>query len=128
SASTPPHGPRTNTGPNDNAAFTPSAVPLPVSVRTSHDDAVKFIHVPTAETNCPDRYRRKFLELRSDENVLATEASRRDLIDRPPRGARGSRPRHRARHDPPGRDPGPASRGTRRCVGGRGGGASDPPA
>ena len=51
SASTPPHGPSRSTGPNESAAFTPSAVPLPVKLRTSHDDAVKFIHVPTADTN-----------------------------------------------------------------------------
>ena len=71
---------------------------------TTH--AVKFIHVPTADTNCPDRYSRKFREVRSERNVRASAAPSRGLIGRlsrepledPAAALRGSRaPRGRAR-------------------------------
>ena len=49
--------------------FAPSAVPLSVSCSTSQALAVKFIHVPIAETVWPKRYRRKLRDVRTDENV-----------------------------------------------------------
>src|SRR5206468_6215857 len=82
SARTPPHGPRNRTGPNASAALIPSAVPLLVSVSTSHEVAVKVIHVPTADTNCPLRNRRKFRETRAASEMRRQVTRMRDLNGR----------------------------------------------
>ena len=62
-------------GPNASAEFTPSAAPLCVRRHTSHPLAVKFIHVPIAETNWPDRNSRKFREERADAKVLRSASA-----------------------------------------------------
>ncbi len=92
SASTPPKAPNRSTGPNESAALRPSAVPLPVSFSTSQAMAVKFIHVPVADTSCPARYRRKFRDVRSEANVRPTAASTRGL-KRPDPSRRVASPR-----------------------------------
>ena len=55
SASTPPYAPSTSTGRKYSATFAPRAVPLSVSCSTSQALAVKFIHVPIADTVWPNR-------------------------------------------------------------------------
>src|SRR6476646_8685120 len=98
SARTPPHGPSTRTGPKASAALIPSAVPLPVSVKMSHDVAVKVIHVPIAEMNWPLRNSRKLRDPRADANVRRHTRVIRGLIGHPGRAAQPPRPRPQDPH------------------------------
>ena len=58
SATDPVHAPSTSTGTVCSATVTPSALPLELSVRTSHACATVCSHVPGTEISWPEKYRR----------------------------------------------------------------------
>src|SRR6476659_11169779 len=70
SATSPPHGPRSRTGPNCAAARAPSAMPLSVSLRTSSVCATSVSQLPICEISWPVKNSRK-LRTRSDRKVAS---------------------------------------------------------
>lgn len=66
SATDPAHAPNTKDGTNWSAARRPIAASLSLSSSTSHSCAVIWSHVPSVDSSCPAKYRRKFTDDRAE--------------------------------------------------------------